>query len=154
MKSNQCTRRHTLKTIALLATVRAWSAVFAAEVRPELPAAVRDILGNAKPATAGICLAIPELAETGQSVPIRVDVDSTMSGADRVTRLHIIAENNPRPNVADITFGALMPRATLSTRVRLAGTQDVYAIAWMSDGTVRMARANVVVTQSACIDGT
>jgi sulfur-oxidizing protein SoxY len=119
----------------------------------ELPLAVRELLGASPLVQSGITLLLPSLAETGHAVALKVEVDSAMSGADRVRRIVVVAPRNPLPRVAEFVFGAAAPRASVVTRIRLAGSQQVYAVAAMGDGSVRLATVEVVVTQSACLDG-
>ncbi|MEP7154672.1 MAG: thiosulfate oxidation carrier protein SoxY, partial [Betaproteobacteria bacterium] len=119
-----------------------------------IPALIRSITGSASLKDGRIRLTIPQLADTGFSVPVNIEVDSPMTANDFVKSLHLIAPRNPRPLIASFNLTPLMARATWSTRVRLGGSQEVVAIAMMSDGTYRAARADVVVSVSACIDGT
>lgn len=126
----------------------------AAQAPAVLPKEVRELLGNAKPREQGIALIVPDLAETGQSVPVRIEVDSAMSGNDRVNAVYLIAPLNPRPRIADFFFGPAAPRAVIATRIRMGASQELYAVAAMADGTFRMRRFSVVVTLAACIDGT
>jgi len=102
----------------------------------------------------GIRLTIPALADTGQSVPVTIDVDSPMTANDFVKNIYLIAPRNPRPLVASVFLSPLSGRASFTTRMRLAGEQQVVAIAIRSDGTHCIARAQVVVAVSACLDGT
>jgi sulfur-oxidizing protein SoxY len=96
-----------------------------------------------------ISLLIEPLAETGNAIPIRV----TSPGLE-VTRWIIVAEKNPRPIVFDATVGALAARSPLSTRIRLAATQNILALAQTRAGAWHGAQANVALTASACYDGT
>ncbi len=95
---------------------------------------------------------IPKLADNGNSVPLTVSVDSPMNERDRVVAIHLISERNPRPRMASIAFGPDIGRALFATRVRLAGTQHIVAVAEMADGALWGAMAEVIVTQSACVD--
>lgn len=100
----------------------------------------------------GIEIELPQIAENGNSVPMRVKVDHAMAPADFVSAVHIIAERNPRPLVASFHLRPESGRAQVSTRVRLAGTQKVTVLAGMSDGKFRMAQTDVLVTSAACLD--
>jgi len=112
-------------------------------------------LTGASPLREGrIRLTIPQLADTGHSVPVTIDVESPMTAGDFVKVIHLVAPLNPRPLAASFFMGPLAARASITTRMRLATGQDVVAIAMLSDGTHCLARANVVVTVSSCIDGT
>jgi len=114
--------------------------------------AIRDRIGDRQPQPGGMSLTLPKIAETGNSVPLTVAVDSPMTQADHVQRLHIIVEGNPEPVAATYHFGVRAGKAEISTRLRLARTQTVLALAEMSDATVRSAAASILVTLGACVD--
>ena len=97
-------------------------------------------------------LTLPSLADNGNSVPLRVVVDSPMSQADHVRSIALISSRNPEPNIARFTLGPRAGRADISTRVRLAGSQRVMAVAECSDGTFWMDSREIVLTISACVD--
>jgi sulfur-oxidizing protein SoxY len=100
----------------------------------------------------GVRVELPSLAENGNSVPLRIQVDSPMSATDRVTDLHVFAERNPRPLVAAYHFGPAVARAQLDTRIRLAVEQRVLVVASLSGGRFLAGEAHVVVTSAACLD--
>ena len=110
------------------------------------------LTGGAAAQPGGIEIELPQIAENGNSVPMRVKVESPMSAADHVEAIHIIAERNPRPLVATFRLGEKAGRAEVSTRVRLAGTQKVTVLAALSGGRFRMAQTDVLVTSAACLD--
>ena len=97
-----------------------------------------------------ITLELPQIAENGNTVPITVEVDSPMTDADYVKSVHIFAEGNPLPNVASFHFTTGSGMAKASTRMRLAKTQNVVAVAEMSDGSVFQASTEVKVTIGGC----
>ena len=97
-----------------------------------------------------IKLEIPEIAENGNTVPISFSVDSPMTKDDYVKRVIIIAEDNPRPEVATFNFTPLSGVAKASSRMRLAKTQTVIAVAEISDGSFHMAKTKVKVTIGGC----
>ena len=97
-------------------------------------------------------LEMPVIADNGNAVPVRVTVESPMTATDRVRAIHLVSDRNPVRNMASFHFGPLVGRADLSTRVRLAGSQNVTAIAEMTDGTFWMDRIHIQVTLSACVD--
>lgn len=104
-----------------------------------------------KTATEGkIELKMPEIAENGNTVPLTISVDSPMTKDSYVKRVIVISEGNPRPEVATFNFTPRSGVAEASTRMRLAKTQNVVAIAEMSDGTFRMTRRQVKVTIGGC----
>jgi sulfur-oxidizing protein SoxY len=112
--------------------------------------AIRLLYGERMLNPGRVTLKLPALAESGNSVPLTLDVDSPMSGQDRVMRASIFASRNPRPLVATVLFGPRAGRATFSTNIRLSGTQDVIAIAELSDQTLWTAQVRVLVTVGAC----
>lgn len=101
----------------------------------------------------GIRLDMSELVENGHDVPIRVLVDSAMTGPERVLALSVWAPANPEPLVLEAEFSRHSPRAEVSTRIRLANSQTVVALARLENGSVRRAEARVVVALAACVEG-
>jgi sulfur-oxidizing protein SoxY len=112
-------------------------------------AAVSAIISGNVAFDAMISLIVEPLAETGNAIPIRV-----MSPKNEVMRWIVVAEKNPRPIVFEATVGPLAARSPLATRVRLAATQNLLALAQTRDGAWHGAQANVTLTASACYDGT
>jgi sulfur-oxidizing protein SoxY len=98
-------------------------------------------------------LEMPVIADNGNAVPLRVTVASPMTAADHVKAIHLVSDRNPVRNMASFHMGPHSGRAELETRVRLAGSQNVTAIAEMSDGSFWMDRTHIEVTLSACVDG-
>jgi sulfur-oxidizing protein SoxY len=115
-----------------------------------LEAALKKAIGDAKPAEGRITLTLPEIAENGNTVPFELAVQSPMTDADYVKALHIFAPGNPQPDVATFQFSAISGKAAVSSRMRLAKTQDIYAVAQMSDGKVFMSKRTVKVTIGGC----
>lgn len=105
--------------------------------------AIAAFTGGADMGEGGITLTAPEIAENGNTVPIEVSAP----GAEAIV---ILATGNPTPGVATINFGPMAGEQFASTRIRLAGTQDVMAIARMSDGSFVQARQEVKVTIGGC----
>jgi sulfur-oxidizing protein SoxY len=128
-------------------------------VRPALAtpetmqAAIRELIGEATPQKGKVHLDIPPLVENGNAAPVTVAVDSAMSEADHVTAIGLFNEKNPQPNVAIFHLGPRSGRARIETRMRLATSQTITAIAVMSDGSAWMDTAQVIVTLAACIEG-
>ncbi|MBX9909649.1 MAG: sulfur oxidation protein SoxY [Beijerinckiaceae bacterium] len=120
---------------------------------PELSEFVARITEGAVPLREGVTLAIPPLVENGNSVDVRVAVESPMTEQNHVRWIHLIADKNPFPDMARLHLGPRAGRAEISTTLRLAQSQRVTAVAALSDGRFAMAEADVVVTLSACIDG-
>jgi len=99
-----------------------------------------------------VTLTLPQLADNGNSVPIRIVVDSPMTEADHVKSIHLFSERNPVSNMANFYLGPRAGKAEIDSRVRLAGSQRVTAVAALSDGTYWYDAAAIVVTLSACLD--
>ena len=114
--------------------------------------AVRDRIGTREPQAHGVTLRLPKIAETGNSVPLTVTVESPMTPDDHVLRLHVFIEGNPEPVAATYHFGVRAGKAEISTRLRLARSQTVLALAEMSDGSVRSGVASILVTLGACVE--
>ncbi len=112
--------------------------------------AIKERIGDRMVAEGRITLELPQIAENGNTVPLGIEVDSPMTEEDHVTAVHLFAEKNPLPNVATIRFTAASGRAKASTRMRLLKTQNVVAVAEMSDGSVYMAKTEVKVTIGGC----
>ena len=98
-------------------------------------------------------LELPPVADNGHSVPLIVRVDSPMSDADHVRRIDLVSEKNPVPHMATFFLGPHAGRAEIESRVRLNGTQRVTAIAQLSDGSFWFDEVDIVVNESACLDG-
>ncbi|QYK42916.1 MAG: thiosulfate oxidation carrier protein SoxY [Paracoccaceae bacterium] len=134
------TRRETLLVglggfAAAMLPATAWSAT--------MEEAVAAFANGAAVGTGGITLTAPEIAENGNTVPVSVD-------APGATAIMLLAAGNPTPAVATFTFGPAAGRQMAATRIRLAKTQDVVALARMADGSVVQAAATVKVTIGGC----
>lgn len=115
--------------------------------------AVAALTKGAPTADEGVTLTIPAVAENGLSVYTTVTVDCPMTAEDHVRAIHILAEQNPIAHLLTFHLGPRSGIAKVSTNIRLAASQEVTALAEMSDGTFRRDRKPVVVTIAACIDG-
>ena len=98
-------------------------------------------------------LDIAELVDNGNVVPITVSVDSPMTPASHVTAIAVFNEKNPQREVVKFTLGPRYGKAAVSTRIRLATTQKLVAVAQMSDGSLWSHTVDVIVTIAACIEG-
>ena len=112
--------------------------------------AMQREIGDAKPAEGKVSVTLPEIAENGTTVPFTIVVDSPMTDQDHVKAVHVFATGNPRPDVATFLFSPASGKAAVSSRMRLSKTQDVVAVAQMSDGKFYMARRTVKVTIGGC----
>lgn len=120
--------------------------------RPSLQEAVAGFTGGA-PVNAGrVKLTVPPLVENGNAVGVTVEVDSPMSEASHVRRIGLFNEKNPQADVAVFRLGPRNGRARIATRIRLATSQTLLAVAELSDGTYWSSEANVIVTLAACIE--
>ncbi len=117
-----------------------------------LNAAIRNIVGEAQIRTGKVKLDIPPLVENGNTVPMTVSVASPMTIDDHVKSIHVFNEKNPQPNIGNFYFTPSSGRAKVSTRIRLADTQKVVAIARLSDDSFWQVAADVVVTLAACTE--
>jgi sulfur-oxidizing protein SoxY len=115
-----------------------------------LRALVQRLFGNASYEESKIKLELPEMAENGIVVPIRVEVDSPMTPDDYVWSLHIFAFANPVPQVASYTFTPASGKAAIATRIRLAQSQEVVAVAETSSGKVHVAKAPIKIMIGGC----
>ncbi len=105
--------------------------------------AIAAFSGGAEVGTGGVTLTAPEIAENGNTVPIGVDAPGAVS-------VMLLAAGNPNPDVGTINFGPLAGSQSASTRIRLAKTQDVIAVAKMADGSFTQTSATVKVTIGGC----
>jgi sulfur-oxidizing protein SoxY len=117
-----------------------------------LAAAIRNVVGEAPIRTGKVKLDIPPLVENGNTVPMTVSVESPMSANDYVKSIHVFNEKNPQPNIGNFYLGPWAGRAQVSTRIRLADSQKIVAIAHLSDGSFWSASADVIVTLAACTE--
>lgn len=118
-----------------------FTAVFAEATRGQTPK-----LGRVK-------LTMPELAENGNVVSTLIEVQSPMTAEDHVKIISLLSEKNPTTLLFRVHLGPRSGRARVATNVRLADTQRIVAVAEMSDGSLWMGEARVLVTLAACIDG-
>ena len=105
--------------------------------------AVAAFTGGADVSETGVELTAPEIAENGNTVPISVEAGGAVA-------ILLLATGNPTPGVAQFNLGAMSGAQAASTRVRLAGTQDIVAIAKMADGSFAKAQQTVKVTIGGC----
>lgn len=113
-------------------------------------ALVTKFTGGKTASDGKVTLQMPEIAENGNTVPLTVSIDSPMTKDNYVKRVLIVAEGNPRPEVATFNFSPMSGAAEASTRMRLAKTQNVVAVAEMSDGSFHKVKRQVKVTIGGC----
>jgi sulfur-oxidizing protein SoxY len=117
-----------------------------------LAAAIRNVVGEAVVRPGKVKLELPPLVENGNTVPMTVSVASPMTSDDYVKSIHVFNEKNPQPYIGNFYLGARCGRAQISTRIRLADSQKIVAIAHLADGLFWSATVDVVVTLAACTE--
>lgn len=132
---------------ALVVVKPAWS------TSENMRTAVAQWTGGATLRNGKVKLDIARLVDNGNTVPVTVSVDSPMTPADHVVAIALFNERNPQPDVARFTLGPRAGRAQVSTRIRLATSQNLLAVAKMSDGSYWSQTVDVVVTLAACLEG-
>jgi sulfur-oxidizing protein SoxY len=115
-------------------------------------AAIATVIGDAKLNSGRVKLEIPPLVENGNTVPMTVTVAHPMAPEDHVRSIHVFNEKNPQPNIANFHLGPHNGRAQVATRIRLADSQKIVAIAKLSDGSFWSVSVDVVVTLAACTE--
>jgi sulfur-oxidizing protein SoxY len=149
------TRRRFLRDAAALAGTTGLALVLVrpATATPEtMRAAIEKVTGTAPVQKGKVKLEVPPLIENGNAVPLTISCDSPMTAADHVKAIHVFTEKNPQPNVVTFHLAPRAGRAKVATRIRLADTQTVVAIAQMSDGSFWSDEVDVVVTLPACLE--
>jgi sulfur-oxidizing protein SoxY len=117
-----------------------------------MQAAVDGVVGSGRVTPGRLTLELPPLVENGNTVPLVVSVESPMTPVEHVKAIHVFTEKNPQPEVVSFRLGPRAGRARVATRIRLADTQTVLAIAELSDGSFWSGSAAVVVTLAACLE--
>jgi sulfur-oxidizing protein SoxY len=117
-----------------------------------LSTAIRNVVGEAAVRTGKVKLDVPPLVENGNTVPMTVSVASPMTPEDYVKSIHVFNEKNPQPNIGNFYLGPRAGRAQISSRIRLADSQKIVAIARLSDDSFWSATVEVVVTLAACTE--
>ena len=144
-------RRHFILGTAATALITSLtSGASAQSTPPTSDDVIKAILKDAKPAEGKVTLDLPEIAENGNTVPFSVAVESPMTAGDYVKTVHIISTGNPLPDIGSYSFTPQAGKASVSSRMRLAKTQDIVAIAEMSDGKMFMTKRIVKVTIGGC----
>ncbi len=120
---------------------------------PSMTEAIKDFTGGARLQSGRLTFEIAELIDNGNAVPVTIRVDSPMTDGDYVTSIGIFNERNPLPDVVRFSLTPRAGKAEVSTRIRLATSQKLVAVACMSDGSWWQQTVDVVVTLAACIEG-
>lgn len=150
MTTTLLTRRSTL-TLGATAAVAAFLPFTAhAQAKNDAGELIAAFTGGKTPTEGRVTIDAPEIAENGNAVPMTVTVESPMTAADHVTDVLVVADGNPRGGVCKFTFTVHSGVAEANTRIRLAETQDIVAVAKMNDGSFFVGRRNVKVTIGGC----
>jgi sulfur-oxidizing protein SoxY len=142
------TRRKLLAGTALMVVLQP-----ALATPEEQSAAIRAFTGGVAPREGKVKLDVPQLVDNGNAVPLTVSVDSPMTAGDHVVEIGIFNERNPQVDVAKFMLGPRAGKAVVSTRIRLATSQKLVAVARMSDGSFWTGSASMIVTLAACVEG-
>jgi sulfur-oxidizing protein SoxY len=133
----------------------AGTAVLALPSRParatpnDVARAMREAIGDNVPQKGRIKLDIPVMVENGNAVTLTASIDAL---PEEVRAIHIFADGNPLPNVGHFRFGRATGQPRITTRMRLATSQTVSAVAEMADGTCWIDQVTLLVTLAACIE--
>jgi sulfur-oxidizing protein SoxY len=148
--SRSVTRRSVLTGGGIgLAALAAGSGVSKAAAMDD---AIHELVGEAPLEKGRVKLEVPSIVENGNTVPLTVSVDSPMTETDHVESIHLFNEKNPQPFIAVFHIGPRAGKARVSTRIRLADSQRLVAVARMKDGTFWSDTADVIVTLAACTE--
>jgi sulfur-oxidizing protein SoxY len=149
--THQLTRRRLLQCGAALALSGALPAAATPEL-PEIPL-LTEFLAGRTPRWERLRLELPALADNGLAVPLKLAMPGPFAPGPTVQAIHLFSEKNPVPDMAVFEFPVPVEKVEIDSRVRLAGTQKVVAVAAMSDGALYATMGEVVVTIAACLDG-
>jgi len=119
----------------------------------DLTAAVSRFAGGASVLKGRVKIDIAELVDNGNVVPITVSVDSPMTAANHVRFIAVFNEKNPQRDVVRFSLSPSSGKAMVTTRIRLATTQKLVAVAQLSDGSFFSHTVDVIVTLAACLEG-
>jgi sulfur-oxidizing protein SoxY len=136
--------------VLVAAALRAVPEARAGKRSAQFDASLKALLGDAEPVSSGIELDLPDAVENGDYVPLSISVESPMTEESHVKAIHLLSTANPRADAASYHFTLLSGKARVTSRMRLAMTQEVIAIAEMSDGKFLMSARNVDVKIGGC----
>jgi sulfur-oxidizing protein SoxY len=152
-ENNDMTATFNRRQTFALATSAAAIAVFGAtpaQAKNDADEVIKKFTGGKTPVQAKVKLDLPEIAENGNTVPMTVSVESPMTEQSHVTEVIVVAPENPRSGVVTFHFSPASGVAEANTRIRLAATQDITAVAKMNDGSFYIASKQVKVTIGGC----
>lgn len=151
--ASSSSRRRLLQAGAAAVAARVLVQPAQAQDSAAMAAAVTQFAAGQAVRPGRVKLEIAPLVDNGNVVPMRVRVDSPMTAADHVAEIAVFNEKNPQKDVARFTLGPRAGKADISTRIRLATSQKLVALARMNDGSVWSDTVDVVVVLAACIEG-
>lgn len=143
-------RREVVATVASVGAVTCIAPLAAFATPAQVEEEVKKATGGKPLAEGKIKLDLPSIAENGLVVPLGFDIESPMTDKDYVKTVTFYAEGNPNPILASFHFTPLLPKASGQIRIRLAATQNIIAVAEMSDGKMFTAKKEVKVTIGGC----
>jgi sulfur-oxidizing protein SoxY len=111
---------------------------------------IKKFTGGKSPQQGRVKLDLPEIAENGNTVPMTVSVESPMTEQSYVSDVLVVADGNPNAGVVTFHFSPASGAAEANTRIRLATSQNIIAVAKMNDGSFFMASRPVKVTIGGC----
>jgi len=147
----QLSRRATLMlgTGAAALTVLGWGGRAQAGAK-EAADQIAKFTGGKTAEQGKISIELPEIAENGNTVPLQLTVDAPMTADNYVSDVMVLAEGNPNPGVATFHFSPMSGKASASTRIRLATTQNIVVVAKTSKGEFFTGQKLVKVTIGGC----
>jgi sulfur-oxidizing protein SoxY len=119
---------------------------------PEIPP-LRALLAGRAPRFERLRLELPTFADNGQAVPMKLTMAGPFDASPALQTIHLFSEKNPVAEMAVFEFPATPPKVEIDSRIRLAGTQRIVAVAVMSNGDLYASAADVLVTIAGCLDG-
>lgn len=143
-------RRAVLAGAGALALLGAGVPRAEAQAAPDFAAAMKKAVGAGSPQAGKVAITAPEIAENGATVPVTLTVESPMTTENYVRKITLLADGNPNPEVAVFNLTPRSGKAEVSTRVRLAKTQNVVALAELSDNSLWTTKKEIKVTIGGC----
>jgi sulfur-oxidizing protein SoxY len=140
----------TAALLAIVGRVQSAHAEATAAESAEFKATLEALLGKSTPSETALTLDLPESVDNGDYVPVALSVVSPMTADNHVKAIHLLSTANPRAAVATFRFTLLSGKAAVTSRMRLAKTQDVVAVAELSDGSFLITRRKVDVKVGGC----
>ena len=146
-------RRRLIQGAGALAVITCVPARAADGGLPAIPELAKFIAGRT-PRRERLTLDLPRIADNGLSVPTHIAVSGPFAPGPFVRKIALFSEINPVPDMAVFEFPQPLERIEIDTRIRLAGTQQIVAVAEMTDNTLLASAIDVIVTLGGCMDGT